>query len=432
MSSIKSSSISRFFKDCLSKLNFASSPASLELKAPVTVSLEITSHCNSFCPGCSNVFERGKPELTTSQWQAVIAGLAPLVEEFRITGGEPTLRDDLTEILGEIEKQQKYFHIFTNGLWDDPEKKIAQFSRFGFLASFLVSLHGPDTETHEQFSPKKASGEFEKLLGTIKKLVGSGFAVSTNTVLTRANYQKVEEIAKLALSLGVRGMVFARFIGEAKPETRLNTEELKTTLDTISRLKAQGYPIELGNCFPYCFYPDLAYGCMAGITFAAISPQGEVRPCSHSPLVAGNLLSEGITPIWKSPALRKWRRKLPQNCLSCSKITFCPGGCKAQADLEGCDQLITGPVKDSTGQLLEVNLEEDLRPVLSAAQRQEDFGLILIKQQQVIPLTHKGSKLIQQLDGQLSLKQLQQKFGGSALSFIYSLYIRGMVDFKNC
>lgn len=421
--------LASFFQDVLRRLK-APASRTLELKAPVTVSLEITARCNRSCPGCGNVFERGKPDLSAREWEIIIERLSPMVEEFRLTGGEPTLKEDLQEILEAIEKRQKYFHLFTNALWDKAQEKIALFSRFGFLASFLVSLHAPDAETQTAFSGENRPEDFSLLLENLKKIIEAGFTVYTNTVLTRDNYQKTEAIAQLAMSLGVRGMVFARHVGGA-PENRLTGQELKAALENLSRLKNQGYPIELGNCFPYCFYPDLAYGCLAGITFAAVSPWGDVRPCSHSPLVVGNLLKEELTPIWKSKPLRKWRENLPKNCLSCAKITFCPGGCKAQAELEGADELICGPVKESPGQLLEVNLEEDLFPALNCSQRPEDFGLILIKQHQVIPLTHKGGQLAQKLDGSMNLKEIQQRFGASALSFIYSLYIRGMVDLNS-
>ncbi|MCD6309482.1 MAG: radical SAM protein [Candidatus Eremiobacteraeota bacterium] len=402
----------------------------LELRGPVTISLEITARCNGCCPGCSNVFPHTGEDMPIESWEKIIQGLSPLVEEFRITGGEPTLREDLPEFLDLLESTGKYYHIFTNGLWSDPEKLVSIFQRGAHLASFLFSLHGITPEVHSSFGK---GGDLSQVLESIHRAIGGGFDVNTNTVLTRKNIHQIEEIVKKCQEIGVRTMVFARYIGKDHEEFSLPDEQLRAALDCLARLQSQGYNVMIGNCVPACFHRETGTGCLAGITFATVDPRGNLRPCNHSPTICGNLLEEPIEKLWKDKPMRNWRNTLPDPCYSCRKITICPGGCKAEAELLGlaADPLIKEPITDTDDALLEVNLEEDLCPYLNARTREEDFGIILIRSGHVVPLTRQGKTIISALDGNTALKELERRFGPAAISFIYSLYVRNFVELKS-
>ncbi len=404
----------------------------LELRGPIVMSLEVTTLCSGNCTGCSNVFPHTPDEknLTAAQWGDIIRKLSPFVQEFRITGGEPTERGDLFDILSFLEKEERYYHIFTNGLWNDPEALTKKFQKCAYLGSFLVSLHGADEETHSSFS-----GEinFGLVTETIKTLVSSGFEVNTNSVLTKENISRIDEIVYLSLDLGAKSIVFNRFIGKSIPSITLSEEETKEALEKIEKLQKQGYNCIIGNCIPYCFFPSSSSGCLAGVTYGTVDPFGMLRPCNHSPYIAGNLVSESVTSIWQSKKLRSWREKIPKECTRCAKLSFCPAGCKAMADLMGIpqDSLIKTRIKPEQDKekILEVNLDETLCPSPKYLTREEDFGLALIRHTQVIPVSFKARRIIEMINGSTTLAEIEKKHGGAALSFVYSLYIRNFIDF---
>ncbi|MDQ7824834.1 MAG: radical SAM protein [Candidatus Eremiobacteraeota bacterium] len=405
----------------------------LELRGPVVISLEVTTLCNSNCPGCSNVFphEHSEKLLTAPQWDSLIRKLSPYVQEFRITGGEPILRSDLFDILSSLEEEKKYYHIFTNGLWKDADAMADRFQSFAHLSSFLVSLHGHTGESHLSFAGKDS---FQQVTGTIRTLVQAGFEVNTNAVLTKDNAKHIEDLVNLSCELGAKGTVFNRYIGIPREGVSVSEEELQGALEKIDELQKQGYNCLIGNCVPYCFFPSSSSGCLAGITFGTVDPFGNLRPCNHSPRIIGSLLKEEVSHLWKSKALRKWREQLPRECSRCIKLSYCPSGCRAIADLlsEPCDPLIRGHVKKERlpEKILEITLEEDLCPSPRFITRQEEFGLALIHHTQVIPVSHRAKAIIEMVDGKTTLREIEKRHGSASLSFLYSLYIRNFIDFS--
>lgn len=402
----------------------------LELTGPVVVSLEVTTVCNGRCPGCSNVFPRTKGEdLPLESWGKILERLFPYVHEFRVTGGEPTQREDLPALLKMLDKGQRYYHIFTNGIWNERRRLLEFFKKLAYLGSFLVSLHGIDIPSHRSFSGEE---NFPDVVETIKMTTASGFEVNTNTVLTKGNYRLIEPITNLSSELGARSAVFNRFIGGPMPGVTLDEEEMKEALAQIEDLRGKGYNCLIGNCTPFCFFPSSSSGCLAGIAYGTIDPQGNVRPCNHSPFKAGSLLQLDVPQIWKGNKMRSWRNRLPRECRRCPKNSYCPAGCRAVADLlqAGKDPWIKGRLDRSRfkEEILEVNLEEDLCPVPRFVCRHEDFGMALIQQSQVIPVRHAAVRIIQAFDGKTTLGDLERRFGGTALSFAYSLYLRNFID----
>ena len=69
---------------------------------PLAVLAELTHRCPLQCPYCSNPveLERAGSELTTEEWKKVMTELAELgVLQFHFSGGEPTVRKDIVELV---------------------------------------------------------------------------------------------------------------------------------------------------------------------------------------------------------------------------------------------------------------------------------------------------------------------------------------------
>ena len=110
-------------------------------------------------------------------------------------------------------------------------------------------------------------------------------------------------------------------------------------VQTIERLMGNGHPspangeaIRFGAPVPRCFTANRSHGCLAGFVHATIDlSSGDLRPCSHVPIVAGNVLAQDFDTIWHSPAMERWRQGLLAQCDGCPLADQCRSGCQAQA-----------------------------------------------------------------------------------------------------
>src|SRR4029077_418875 len=86
---------------------------------PVAVLLELTHRCPLQCPYCSNPLEldRGSTELTTEEWKKVLSELAEIgVLQVHFSGGEPTARKDLVELVQHATDVGLYSNLITSAV----------------------------------------------------------------------------------------------------------------------------------------------------------------------------------------------------------------------------------------------------------------------------------------------------------------------------
>jgi len=301
----------------------------------------------------------------------------------------------------------------------------------------LISLHGPNSETHEAFT--NTPGSFMETCENIRRATRSGLRVHTSTVLTCENYNTIKEIVALSQQLGAKCAVFNRYIGHHLPEIEPMKWQIRRAIQEIESLKKSKFQdskfkIKYGNCFPQCFMPSASTGCWAGIAYCTIDPWGNLRPCNHSPTIAGNILEEPIEKIWNNEIMNRWRSFLPEQCNNCSKLEICHGGCRAQAELLRINQdpLIGKPiVKSQISSPITLDLYENSYPLLQCSVRTEPFGYALIKGNSILPVKSEAKSILNILKGQKTLRQIQKDHGQDVLDFIGSLYLNGLLKLED-
>ena len=93
--------------------------AALCARAPIGMLCELTHRCPLQCPYCSNPLEleRANTELTTAEWQDVMRQAAKLgVLQIHLSGGEPTARKDLEDIVKVAADVGLYTNLITAGV----------------------------------------------------------------------------------------------------------------------------------------------------------------------------------------------------------------------------------------------------------------------------------------------------------------------------
>lgn len=300
---------------------------------PSIYSLELTAGCNNHCAGCGNVFAKERPAsfMTFKQWESVLDKIEPHARKLKVTGGEPTLHPQFTEIIASIAHRGIPFTLFTNARWQDPLTVIDLARSVSQCQGLLISLHGKDAFAHEAFT--KTAGSFSETVSNIRQAADAEVSITASVVLTCYNVLDLENLVNFALGLGVRHIVFNRYLGRPLPELEPEEAELQKAIISIETMMFHGLPVRYGNPIPQCFAFNSSTGCMAGIAYCTIDPWGNMRPCNHSPTIVGNLFKRSLSDLWQSDIMQQWRNIAVAECRICKDYTICGGGCKATAEL---------------------------------------------------------------------------------------------------
>src|ERR1700751_875343 len=125
---------------------------------PVAVLLELTHRCPLQCPYCSNPIEldRGSTALTPDEWKRVLSELAEIgVLQVHFSGGEPTARKDLVELVKHATDAGVYTNLITSALLLS-RKKLAALADAG-LCHVQISFQGNEPVVADRVAGLKDS-----------------------------------------------------------------------------------------------------------------------------------------------------------------------------------------------------------------------------------------------------------------------------------
>ena len=131
-----------------------------------------------------------------------------------LTGGEPTMREDIFELIKKAKKLGfGQIHLQTNGRLLSYPKFCRKLIQEG-VTSFTISFHAHNATLGDSLSQTKDS--FNQTIEGIKNLKKYGARLITNTVISKKNYQHLPDITKKAIELGSDQiqMVFIRPQGQ--------------------------------------------------------------------------------------------------------------------------------------------------------------------------------------------------------------------------
>jgi radical SAM protein with 4Fe4S-binding SPASM domain len=409
------------------------------LSTPALFSLELTPLCNNRCLGCPNVFVEGKrtrgssrmqrPPLAFDKWRVILDRLAPHAHRIKLTGGEPTLHPEFTAIVRHVRELGTSLTVFTNGRWIDPGDVLDTLTRTPNLTGLLISLHGAYAASHEVFTG--VPGSFDETIANIRRAVAAGIPITLSTVLHRANLDELAEVVALAKSLGADHVVFNRYLGPPVPEIAISDARLIQATHAVDTMREQDEPVIFGVCIPQCFTPSSSTGCLAGVAFCTVDPWGSIRPCNHSPLIAGSLLDGTLDEAWHSSEMECFRKAIPEACHACAAFSTCHGGCRALAMELGLpgDPLMVGPLREFGPPQL-IRMGRNWRPLRRFAVRQEPFGLVLMRGNALMAVRPEAKAILNRLDGTQTLGELECEFDSKALALIGELFRRNMIEMK--
>ena len=343
---------------------------------PLALIAEVTHRCPLHCVYCSNPIEMQarKDELTTEAWKKVFHDAADLgVLQLHLTGGEPTARDDIVELIAHGRSRNLYTNLITSGV-GLTEEKLKRYVDAGLdyvQLSFQDSQEGPANE----FAGTKAHLLKLQAAKAIKKFP---LALTMNVVIHRQNVERLAEMIALGESLQADRLEIAhvQYYGWAfKNRERLlpTQEQVTQSIEVINAAKTRlKDKLRIDFVVPdyYAKYPKPCMGGW-GQKSILIDPAGRVMPCHAAMVIPGlqfeNVKEQSLRDIWeKSQAFEKFRGDdwMQEPCRSCDRKSQDFAGCRCQAFLIAGDAAAADPVcslaparTQVDAELAKVNLE---------------------------------------------------------------------------
>jgi len=321
-------------------------PFTQPLSAPLRMDLALTFRCQNNCVHCYAGGPHETDELTTEQWKQVIDRLHNIgVFILTFTGGEPTLREDLLELLLYAQNKGIVTGLITNGRRLKDKAYVERLEKSG-LDFVQVTLESHEAKIHDLMTASRDS--WKETVAGIKNAVKTHVYVTTNTTLSEYNASGFLETMDFLKDLGVavfgcNSLIYSGKANKVSGEFALPVEALNELLPRI-RDKANQLKLKFLWYTPtqYCRLDPVKLGlgvksCTAANINMCVGPNGDVYPCQSYFESLGNILKDDWQKIWNSSlAVRIRKREYAEpKCRECPQLQVCGGGCPLELQKEG-------------------------------------------------------------------------------------------------
>jgi radical SAM protein with 4Fe4S-binding SPASM domain len=318
-------------------------PFTYQYSAPLRMDMALTFRCQNDCVHCYAGGPHETKELSTEQWKQVIDKLSDVgVFILTFTGGEPTLRDDLVELLLYAQNKGMVTGLISNGRRLKDKAYVAALEKAG-LDFVQVTLESHKADVHDKMT--NASGSWVETVEGIKNAAQSQIYVSTNTTLSKHNASNFLTTVDFIKSLGVNAfgcnsLIYSGKAPETQDEFALSAEDLKMLLPQILEKANQiGLKFLWYTPTQYCQLNPVQLGlgvksCTAAMINACVGPNGDVYPCQSYFESLGNILEVPWDKIWWSPLAESLRKRdyVEEKCKDCTDLQVCGGGCPLELE----------------------------------------------------------------------------------------------------
>ena len=273
-------------------------------------------HCNQKCVHCYAAGQTlsDEAELSTEDWKKILDKCREAgIPQVTFTGGEPTMREDLFELI----HYARWFisRLNTNGIRLTPD--FCRKLREAELDSVQITFYSNDPAVHNRLV---GAEQYPNTAAGIQNALAEGLSVSINTPLCTLNRDYVSTLEYLH-GLGVIYVTCSGLIttgnaaGEASERLQLSGGELEAILrEAVAYCHANGMEIAFTSpgwireeVFEELHIPSPS--CGACLSNMAVTPGGNVVPCqswlSDQPL--GHMLKDDWETIWNSPVCEERR-----------------------------------------------------------------------------------------------------------------------------
>ena len=307
------------------------------------VSWMTTNKCNLTCKHC---YQDACPdacanELTTDEARTLIDQIAAAGFKIMIfSGGEPLMRPDIYDLVAYAASKGLRPVFGTNGTLITPE--VAGRLKECGACAMGISLDSLDRAKHDSF--RGLEGAWDATVAGMRACREVGLPFQIHTTVLDWNEHEVCDITDFAVEHGAIAhyIFFLIPVGRGKyiNDTSLKVAANERLLRQIMAKQAEVSIDVKPTCAPQFtrvaeqlgVKTRFERGCLAGLTYCIVSPEGVVRPCAYMTEEAGNVREQPFDEIWKTSSVfeRLRTREYGGSCGTCDFRAGC-GGCRARA-----------------------------------------------------------------------------------------------------
>ena len=350
----------------------------MTLQPPHSLLAELTHRCPLQCPYCSNPLELTKKsgEIKTDTWKSVLSQAAELgVLHIHFSGGEPTARPDILELVSHAREVGLYSNLITSGVLMN-EGRLDALLEAG-LDHVQLSFQDCEAENADRIGGHK--GGHAKKLDLAREVRARGAALTVNAVVHRQNIENVPKFIDLAVELdaGRLEVAHVQYYGWALknraaliPSREALMQATEEVAQARERLKGK---LVIDYVIPD-YYARFPKPCMSGWGRVGIcvTPSGKALPCHAAETITGlefdNVADKALADIWESSsAFQAYRGYdwMEEPCLSCERREIDWGGCRCQAFAFTGRAEATDPACSKSpihGELVDLAMDESSAP----------------------------------------------------------------------
>ncbi len=311
---------------------------------PMGLVAELTHRCPLQCPYCANplTLHRSGAELDSTIWRRVLEEAAALgVLQLHFSGGEPTVRKDLVELVQVAAAHGLYSNLITSGVLLD----VPLLDRLAKAGLDHVQISFQDSEPENADRIGGFAGGHARKLAAARAVRQAGLALTLNFVVHRQNVANVPAMIDIAETLGAGRVEIAhvQYHGWALPNRDALLPSRSELDDATATVQAARQRLKGTLVIDYVV-PDYhalrPKACMGGWgrRFITITPTGRALPChvaeSLPEIAFPSVREHSLGAIWRdSPAFTRFRGTnwMPEPCRSCDHREIDWGGCRCQA-----------------------------------------------------------------------------------------------------
>lgn len=289
---------------------------------PKIVNFFVTNRCNARCSHCFNWKTDTSDEMSLDEIKKINFSS---FDSISITGGEPTLREDIIEICRYISSKNK-FYLNTNGMSPEQIEKIIQATGSKKI-NVNVSLDGTSA-VHDSIRGVKC---FDSAINTIKMCRKMNVNVTIVSTVSRYNINNIPDLMEYLTTGGfvrkkgdvvfniARGLEYVfnvdgsliYYHNPRDDKTVLSLGELKAAYANIKEFMANQNKIVWEYSIKILSDPKKIFPCFAGIREMILHSNGDVSACEYTrPFANIRNFDYDLMKLWNNKDMGDIRNKL--------------------------------------------------------------------------------------------------------------------------
>jgi len=315
------------------------------------LAINLTRRCNLACAHCyldaETLEHGGTNELSSDEIRHLLSDIAARSAETMVvlTGGEPLLRRDLEDLVKHGADAGLSMVVGTNGVLLS-EQRVSTLKQAGALG-VGISLDSLDPGLHDAF--RGCQGSWEETLAGMETCRRHNLPFQVHFSVTEANAHEVPAMIEFARSAGAKvlNVFFLVCTGRGERMSDITPQRYEQVLTQLVEAQQASKDLLIrARCAPH--FKRIAYqldptsaltraqgyeggGCLAGIHYCRITPEGDITACPYIPDHEGSIRRDGFWQVWDtSPNFTSLRApQLEGTCGRCEYQRLC-GGCRAR------------------------------------------------------------------------------------------------------